>query len=181
MKIRFHIKGQDDAIDEQGEVISKVTQSLDDFMRDFDRMLNTPTEQQIEFNVSLSDNSPFKKLQKKDLINKKIVDKTWAEFPRFMYLPEEVELFQEEYNKILIEMPLAIKRFVAKSLSGTLGYVKALPDDKKTDQEILTKFKDRIVKLFRKFELTVRENVANARTMDELVIMLEKIIQELKV
>ena len=184
MKIRFHVKAQDDAIQEQAQVINNVTQAIDRFLREFDRWLQMPVETP-EFNVNLSDQSPFKKLDNKQIKNREMVEKVWNELPRFMYTDEELSVFEKEYEAIKIELFKAGKKALATSINKTLGFIARLADDEKAkvDLERVKKFNSKIEARFKQVAMPgfpALPNLTGAKSLAELAVNLQPFVQTLK-
>lgn len=183
-EIDIHLKSLDDAISEQGQLFSNITQAMDRFLRDFDRAI-AKLDDGLEIEVNLSDNSPFKKLTKQELRNRAIVEKTWNELPKYMYFPEEVAVFEKEYQAILEELPNLEKKFLIRSLTGTLGFLKKLPEETRSTEDVNTvkKFATRIQKVFDSTQVKINYNLGqlmSIRSIDALIIELEKIVELLK-
>lgn len=181
MKVRFHVKAQDDAIQEQGQIINNINQHLDRFLREFDRWVNEPVNGP-EFNVNLSDQSPFKKLDVKKLKDRQDVERVWKELPRFMYLPEELEQFKKEYDELISAIALIEKKKLATSLNKTLAFIQSLPDDEKVKEDTsrVGKFTERIQKRAAAAQANNLPNLTGAKSLAELVVTLQPFIQTLK-
>lgn len=179
MKVRVKVKAKDDAIEEQNQVIGKATRLIDKMLRDFDRMLDQPVEE-VEFDVSLAEDSPFKKLSEEELRNKEVVDKVWKELPRFMYFAEELTVFQAEYKKILEEIANIEIKILVKSFKGTVAAIEKLPtEEKEKDDATRVKlFTDRIMKRVQKSGVTNFPNLKAVKNLKELSVILQDFIQK---
>ena len=96
--MKFRIKGLDDAISESGSMINSAISFLDKIGNSVGRLeqLEKP-----EFNINLSDESPYKKLTPEQLRDLAYVNKVRENILTFMYLPDELETFEEEYQQII--------------------------------------------------------------------------------
>lgn len=185
MKVKFKIKAQDDAIQEQGQIINDVTRSITQFLHEFDRWLQMPVEVP-EFNVNLSDQSPFKKLDNKQIKDWEQVEKVWKEFPRFMYTDDELAVFEKEFGEIQKILMQAAKKSLANSLNKTIGFIKTLSDDEKVKEDLkrTSEFNKRIEARAKKVSTLPNfpklPDLASAKSLADLAVILQPFVQTLK-
>ena len=98
--MKFKIKGLDDAITESGQMFNKFGQMLDSltsFVEEYETRANK------EYDVNLSDNSPYREVPVQQNYDLKLLDTVRRNILIFMYLPEELEAFEQDYQNILKE------------------------------------------------------------------------------
>jgi len=181
MKIKFNVKGQDDAIQESGVMLNKVNQLIDQFMREFDKMLQMTTEKP-EFKINFNERSPFKLLNEKQQLNREIVTQAWKELPRFMYFPDELVIFEKEYEEILATLLKFEKEQTGKTLEKTIAFIEKLPEDeqRKDDRKRVYNFVYRIKKKIEKTGIADLPNIDAVKNLKDLVSALKPFVQTLR-
>lgn len=174
-EIDIMIKSEDDAIDTQKSVMKNVTKFFDKLFKEWD---NLDVDMEAEFMVSLSDESPFKKLSKSQLRNKNTVDKTYRLIPRFMYFEEELDVFEAEYQEILKEIETFKKKQELRILNTTLEELSNVKfeDEAKEVPEILKG----LIEVLDKRKIEYDPKLKNVRNKVELISTLKQMISALK-
>ena len=193
MKVKFIFKAQDDAISETGQILSN-------FSRFLDRVLNEVTklsqleDRGPEYDVNLSDNSPYRNIPQESIFNEEVINKVKSEIVTFMYFPEELEVFEKEYEE-LIKNIQNYKNNAIKNLENTKGILETMPKDrreaeenKQTEDKVKT-IKDALVnyvtKVYQRLGKTMSSDVQNLplfklqAKIDELISSIDTIIQQL--
>lgn len=193
MKVKFIFKAQDDAISETGQILSN-------FSRFLDRVLNEVTklsqleDRGPEYDVNLSDNSPYRNIPQESIFNEEVINKVKSEIVTFMYFPDELEVFEKEYEE-LIKNIQNYKNNAIKNLENTKGILETMPKDrreaeenKQTEDKVKT-IKDALVnyvtKVYQRLGKTMSSDVRNLplfklqAKIDELISSIDTIIQQL--
>lgn len=193
MKIKFIVKAQDDAISEAGQMLSNFSRFLDKVLNEVTR-LSQLENREPEYNVSLSDDSPYKNIPSEDIFNEEVIDKVKSEIVTFMYFPDELEVFENEYKE-LIKNIQNYKNDAIKNLENTKGILTTMPKDRREAEENkqiddkVKSIKDVLVSYIKKvYKRLGKELPANIQNLplfkpqakiDELISSIDIIIQQL--
>lgn len=193
MKVRFIVKAQDDAISEANKMLSNFSNFLDKVLNEVTR-LSQLEDKSPEYDVNLSENSPYRNIPEEDIFNEEVINKIKSEIVTFMYFPDELEVFENEYKE-LIKNIQNYKDNAIKSLENTKSILKTMPknrreaeENKQADEKIKT-IKDALAnyvkKVYQRLGKTMSSNIQNLplfkpqAKIDELISSIDTIIQQL--
>lgn len=193
MKVKFIFKAQDDAISETGQILSNFSRFLDKVLNEVTK-LSQLEDRGPEYDVDLSDNSPYRNIPQESIFNEEVINKVKSEIVTFMYFPEELEVFEKEYEE-LIKNIQNYKNNAIKNLENTKGILETMPKDrreaeenKQTEDKVKT-IKDALVnyvtKVYQRLGKTMSSDVQNLplfkpqAKIDELISSIDTIIQQL--
>lgn len=193
MKVRFIVKAQDDAISEANKMLSNFSNFLDKVLNEVTR-LSQLEDKSPEYDVNLSENSPYRNIPEEDIFNEEVINKIKSEIVTFMYFPDELEVFENEYKE-LIKNIQNYKNNAIKSLENTKSILKTMPknrreaeENKQADEKIKT-IKDALAnyvkKVYQRLGKTMSSNIQNLplfkpqAKIDELISSIDTIIQQL--
>lgn len=121
MKVKFVFKAEDDAISESSAILSKTSSWLGKLSSSLDDLLNRIDVNSPEYNVDLSDNSPYQQLSEEDKFNLVKIKQIHDNIPIYMYLQEELEIFEEEYKQLVESAIPAFKNQAAENLEKLIA------------------------------------------------------------
>lgn len=179
MVIKEPVKALDaDAISTQGQVIKSFTRFLDNMVKEWDRLSNIELDDELEFHVDLSDESPFKKLTKSQVRNRNTIEKTYRLIPKFMYFEDELKVFKDEYDALIEAVNKTDKKRIARLLNKTLSDLEAVEmQDEEKEIKTLT---DSLIKAFEKNKVEYDNSIRNIKSKKDLTLLLKDMISKQK-
>jgi DNA repair ATPase RecN len=195
MKIKFIFKAQDDAISETGQILSNFSRFLDKVLNEVTK-LSQLEDRTPEYDISLSENSPYRNIDEDNIFNEEMINQVKSEIVTFMYFPDELEAFENEYKELINNIQ-NYKNNAIKSLENTKGILETMPKDRreaeenkqaedkvKTIKEALVNY---IKKVYQRLGKTIPSDVQNLplfkpqAKIDELISSIDTIIQQLSI
>lgn len=181
-EIDIELKSMDDAIDVQGRVIGNFINVLNRIGKEWDNLSNVEAEGEAEININLSDTSPFKKLTKSQLRNVSTVEKTWNELPRFMYFEDELDTFEEEYNKIMEQLSQSGHKSLIRLIDKTIEELNKMDvsDLDSGEADVLNKLSKKINSKIKSVRAEVHTDLSNINNVKDFITGLNQIKSELE-
>jgi hypothetical protein len=143
--MKFKIKAFDDAINESGQIVNKVSSWLRKLSREIDNLLEPINVKLPEYDVDLSDNSPYQQLSEEQLFNLELVNEIKNNIPIYMYLPDELKIFEKEYNNLIQTIDIFKKEFI-KNLEKLIAELNLkVPAVNETEVAEITTLKNKLV------------------------------------
>jgi hypothetical protein len=143
--MKFKIKAFDDAINESGQMVNKVSSWLRKLSREIDNLLEPINIKLPEYDVDLSDNSPYQQLSEENKFNLSKIQEIRNNIPIYMYLEEELKIFEKEYNNLIQTIDIFKKEFI-KNLEKLIAELNLkVPAVNETEVAEITTLKNKLV------------------------------------